>query len=196
MAQWILIAGPKRSNKTSHVLELAKRFVQVGVSVGGFAQVRDRKPEGFQRYELMRLRTGERVPLAGDQLLPGRTDGEYFCSLAFQMDSFAVARRWLEADAKVADVLFIGDVSKFEVARRGHFAALTWALALESPKVISISARSDQLFYIVEKFGIEDNGLAWLELPAHDDECERFYAKALSKVARREPRNIANEGKP
>jgi len=195
VAHWILIVGPKRSEKTTHALELVSRLRQRGVEVGGFVQVKETSNEGRPRYDLMRLRTGERIPLAGERPLAGRDDSAYFCSLAFQMDSFAVSRKWLEDDASHADVLFVGDVSKLEVVGEGHHATLTWALALEPPKVISICARSEQLFYIVEKLGLEDDGLAWLELPAVENEKKIFYERVVGIITGSEHHRDTNEGR-
>jgi nucleoside-triphosphatase THEP1 len=197
MPRWILIVGPKKSEKARYALELAGRLVRSGVAVGGFVQVRPASCDTVWTHEVERLTTGERLPLAREGSAERDTQGEAFCSKLFIPDVFSKARGWIEEDAVTAKVLFVGDVSKLEVSGLGHHASLVWAMAHDPIDAVVICARSDQLFYVVEKFNLEDDGIAWLELPIDDGAAETFYTSvvgSLSGAATRAPQPVT--GRP
>lgn len=184
VAQWALIAGPKSSDKTGHALALADMLRGAGVHVGGFVQFK-RVDEALKKnYVLLGLGSGEQVTLAEEAVHANGDDGVTFCALRFDDSAFDLARLWLEQDMKTAQVFFIGDISKVEVSGRGHYQATKNALSLPEDRLTVICVRADQLFYVVEKFDLDDDAVAILELPADSETCERFYRKVLSEVTR------------
>lgn len=184
MAQWALIAGPKSSDRTDQALKLAEELKGAGIPVGGFVQVKRVDEDHKKHFDLLALRSGKSVPLAEEAVQTSPDDLVTFCSLRFDESAFDRARQWLEQDAAEARVLFIGDISKVEVNGRGNYRAAHSALALPDGKLAVICVRADQLFYIVEKFGLEDNAAAILELPADTSTCESFYRQVVFEVTR------------
>jgi nucleoside-triphosphatase THEP1 len=172
MALWALISGEESQPKSDFALELARTLAARGVRVGGFAQDKQVDAKGEAGYALVRLSTGERVPLARAGVAPRGPEEEAFCGYAFRTDGFALARRWIEQDAD-ADVLVLDGISKLEAAGRGHAAALELALALPSPKRVVVAARSSQLFYVMERFALPEP-FANVDLPAGAEEREAF----------------------
>ncbi len=182
--RWILIAGPKRTDRSGNALELMKRLRDSGVSVGGFVQLKRHDATGRGGIELLRLRTGERRQLARDTSPSLGSSDEVVCSMKFFPQVFDEARLWVETDEKESDLLVIGDISKLEVSGDGHHKSLTYALCSEKLEAVVMCARADQLFYIVEKYELEDDGIAWLELPANRQEREAFFEKVVRYISR------------
>lgn len=171
MVRWALIECERLKPKSELVLELARALQAQGLRVGGFAQPERRDERGEKGYELVRLSTGERAALArgGTTAKPGE---EAVCDFAFDPSSFDLARRWIEADAG-ADVLILDGVGKLEAAGRGHAASLRRALELSPPARVVVAARPSQLFYLVERYGLEEP-LASLGLPAEEADRAAF----------------------
>lgn len=184
VAQWALIAGPKSSERTKHALTLADMLRKAGIGLGGFVQIKQVDRENRKRYELLGLSSGEQVQLAEEVIHADAGDNVTFCALRFDESAFKLARTWLEDDTKNARVFFIGDISKIEAGGGGHHQATELALSLPDDRVTVICVRADQLFYVVEKFELEDDAVAILELPADLETCERFYQQVLSEVTR------------
>lgn len=182
MARWALIAGPKKSNKTSQALKLIELLRAHGVAVGGFFQDRREDDAGFKHYDLIRIKTGERVTVASQQKRTSNQEDLTACAIRFDRPVFAIAKAWLEADAESASVLFVGDLSKEEVAGIGHYPAARFALDLDDDKIVVLSVRTDQLFDIVHRFELDDDALAALELPASNRATEQFHAKVLESA--------------
>ncbi len=179
MARWALIAGPKRTDRSGAALEVVEALGALGVRAAGVVQLGFADAAGRRRYDLHRLATGERVTFAaevGDSPEPGY---EAFCHVTVRMDAFDVARRWLAEDAEGAEVLVVGDVSKLEAAGGGHDRAIARALGAEAPAVLLLCVRADQLFDIVERYGLPEDVVAVLELPLE----ETARAGAVSEAA-------------
>jgi nucleoside-triphosphatase THEP1 len=181
MARVVVVYGPPGAGKTTATLRFADRLRAHGLRVGGFFQ-RSTIDELERRcYDLARLPDGAEVlPLAR----PGGQQGEgkvaTICSFLFSREAFAKGLEWLRADASKADALVIDEVSKLEVAGDGHFKAVRWAVSLESPLLVVLSVRADQLFYVVDKFELDDRVSGYLELPVTDDEIDEL-AQRLSE---------------
>jgi nucleoside-triphosphatase THEP1 len=178
MVRWALIECERSKPKSEFALELSRALAGKGLRVGGFAQPERRDERGEKGYELVRLSTGEREELArgGVAARPGE---EAVCDFAFRQGAFDLARRWIEADAG-ADVLILDGIGKLEAAGRGHAASLRRALELSPPARVVVAARPSQLFYLVERFGLEEP-IASLRLPAAEGERADF-ARALARA--------------
>jgi len=92
------------------------------------------------------------------------------CSFSFSEAALAEGRGWLESDALVDRVLVLDEISKLEVRGFGHSEALRWALGLGDDVVLLLSVRGDQLYYVVEEFGLEELVLGYLEIPVGEEE--------------------------
>jgi hypothetical protein len=69
--------------------------------------------------------------------------------------------------------MVMDEISKLEAAAVGHADTLRKALeTLRIPLVLSV--RGDQLFYVVEKFRLEDYVAGSLEIPAAQEAIEGF----------------------
>lgn len=176
MARWALISGEKGHNKSALALELVERLKAEGVRAAGFVQLRHYDESGEKGYQLLRLATGERLVLARGGVAPRDASQEAFCSYAFDNDAFARAHRWLQEDLPAAPLVVLDDISKLEVQGKGHAAALASALA-QPDKVVLVCARASQLFYVVENFGLGDEPVDALELPADEEAQARFVAR-------------------
>ena len=184
MARWALISGPKAKERTEQALKLVDELKRVGALVGGFVQIKRIDEDHRKHFDLVDLRSGERAHLAEEAVYAAPGDFVTFCALRFKESAFEQARRWLERDVGEAQVVFVGDISKVEVSGGGHYEATLKALSLPDDKVAVICVRADQLFFVVEKFGLEDNACAVLELPASPEACERFYRDVVAEVTR------------
>lgn len=185
MTSWALISGEKGQGKAEFVLEVARRLGERGLKVAGFVQqgLEDAQTEQ-KRYELHRLATGERAVLAVEGIAAKGPTQELFCTYAFKNEIFEVARGWVEADAPGADVVIVSEVSKLEIAGKGHAAALRHALGLEGPRVVVVSARASQLFYVVENFGLGADPVAAVELPADGAQREGLVSEIAAALGR------------
>lgn len=181
MASWALISGERQHNRADFLLDVIARLRAGGARVAGFAQQRRYDANGAKGYQLLRLATGETQTLAVGGVAARGVSQEAFCSFAFLNDAFGEARAWIEADAGSAQVLVLDDVSKLEVQGKGHAASLAWALK-QAGKVVLISARASQLFYVIENFGLDDEPVAALELPVDDAARDEFVRAVLTAV--------------
>jgi nucleoside-triphosphatase THEP1 len=184
MSRWALISGNKGDHKPEIVSAIAGRLSSMGVAVGGFVQLARYDARGEKGYELVRLRTGEKLTLALGGVAAKKVSEEAFCSYAFDNDAFARARRWIEEDAAHCRLLVLDDISKLEVQGKGHAPSLSYALSRPADRVVLISARASQLFYVVENFGLEGDPVDALELPVDEEAKERFVS-ALARACLR-----------
>lgn len=186
MARWALITGEKGQRKAELALQVAGGLRSKGVRVAGVVQLGSKDPASEQkRYELQRVSNGERVFLALEGVVPKGPTEELFCSLAFRNEAFDLACRWVREDASEAEVLVIGEVSKLEIGDKGHAASLKWALGLDDSKVVLITARASQLFYVMEKFGLQDDPVAALEMPGTDADRDALVEDLVEAVKNR-----------
>ncbi len=182
MARVFLIYGPRGAGKTTATLKLAERLVHKGVGVGGYYQRSTQDELERRGYDLVSMRDpGRTLPLArpGGQESPGTS---VICSFSFYQDSFATALGWLQQDAVTSDALVLDEVSKLEVRGEGHAQALRWALTLGDDKLLLLSVRGDQLFYVVEAFDLGSQVTGYLEVPATDAELEDWATRLAGVV--------------
>jgi oligoribonuclease len=184
VARWALIAGPKNSPKTDHALALAQALRSSSVDTGGFLQVKRADGDGGKVYELQRVGRPGRVLLAAERLALPADDQFSYCSLAFRREAFAETHQWLRQDAQGARVLFVGEVSKVEAGGQGHAESFRYALSLPDDVLLVVVVRSDQLFYVMEKFALDDEVVASLELPLAEGAQEQFYADISRALGR------------
>lgn len=182
MARWALICGVDSSETVACALDAVEALRQAGVRAAGFVQVRLRDDEGRKRYDVMRLGTGARLPLALPAP-PAKTPEDAGCSLVFREEVFEIARRWLEEDAPGAKVLVVDSIGKVELEGKGNAAALAWALGRPDDVVVLFCTRRSQLSQVFERFPLGDAMVAGLELPAGPGEIDAFKA-ALIRGAR------------
>lgn len=177
MAQWALLTGPKGCGKSMQALEIVRRLREAGLRVEGFVQAGTVDALERKGYDLVRLRNEQRLELArpGSQERPGE---EAFCSWVFRPSAFGVAREWALEDGPGADVIVVDEVSKLEAAGKGHHDVIAWGLGREDVKVMLLCVRADQLFWVMEKFGLEEEPSAMMEVPV-DPEGLREFAEAL-----------------
>lgn len=146
---WALVLGAKGERPLGTVVE---GLLTAGLSVGGFV----REPvevDGVRTgHVVRRFATGETLSVSASSPTPATT--ESFCGFHFDGAAFDRAREWLLADAARADVVVVDEVSKLEVAGRGHHAAVVDVLSGQALVVLVV--RADQLFHAVERFSLEE----------------------------------------
>jgi len=182
MARVFLIYGSRGAGKTTTTLTLAERLLHKGIGVGGYYQRTTTDDLERRGYDLVSVRDAKRtLPLArpGGQESPGTSA---ICSFSFYRDSFAAALGWLQHDAAACRALVIDEVSKLEVRGEGHAQALRWALTLGDDKLLLLSVRGDQLFYVVDAFDLGSQVAGYLEIPATDAEVEDWAAQLARLV--------------
>ncbi|MBI5531068.1 MAG: DUF2478 domain-containing protein [Deltaproteobacteria bacterium] len=182
MARWALLVGPKGSGKSQDALEIVAQLREHGLRVEGFVQVGWTDELERKGHDLMRLGSGDKIHLSrpGSTEKPGE---EAFCSFVFHQAAFGVARDWTMQDAVGADVVVVDEVSKLESAGKGHHDAIAWALERADIKVVMTCVRGDQLFYVMEKFKLEEEPFAMLEVPA-DNEAKMAFAEEIVAACR------------
>lgn len=165
MKRWALLSGARGTGKSTTARRVAEQLAARGVRVTGFVQEGVSEDGIRTGYRLRRLGSEERLTLArlGSETKPGQ---EAFCSYVFDESAFAEARRWLAEGAKSAEILVVDEVSKLEVAGRGHHDAIVEALG--GDRLVLLAVRADQLFYVIERFDLGEP-LASLETADRDD---------------------------
>lgn len=165
-AKVFVVYGPRGAGKTTTVVRLAELLAAQGIAVGGYFQRVTTDDQGRRGYDLVRVADRTQTlalarPGAVEQ--PGTST---VCSFAFDQGAFAQGLQWLQRDCASAQVLVLDEISKLEVRGEGHAGALRWCLGLDSTKLLLLSVRGDQLFYVVEAFGLDERIAGYLEIPA------------------------------
>lgn len=181
MARWAAIIGGKGIGKSSTarlVVSMLGKTACGGVKlqVGGFVQHGFTDELDRKCYDLHRIATPCVVALARPMSAQAPQDKETVCSFSFNDEAFLEARSWMEHDIATCDVVLIDEVSKLEAMGKGHHDAIVQALAARKDLVVVLSIRAGQLFYVVERYGLQDDAVAVLELPSSDDELNQFVA--------------------
>ena len=169
MAKVFVVYGPRGAGKTTSIVRLAEALEQRGVAVGGFFQRVTCDDLDRRGYDLVSLRDRTLVLHLARPVSAQDANGTTVCSFSFSEDALAAGRSWLEKDATSSRVLLLDEISKLEVRGQGHAQALRWALALGDDKLLLLSVRGDQLFYVMETFGLHDHIVGFVEVPASDD---------------------------
>ncbi|MCC7537377.1 MAG: methyltransferase domain-containing protein [Deltaproteobacteria bacterium] len=183
MARWALVTKDKSASRDGLLPSMAE-VVEVlqsrALSVGGLVQRPVEVAGERVGYEIVRVRGAERpegaIRAARRAGAAPRASEESFCSLVFDNDAFAAALEWVRADAGDSEVLVVDEVSKLEVAGRGHAASVTRALA--SGRVVVLGVRADQLFAVMERFGLPEP-LATLDAQSRSAEA---FAEAIARA--------------
>lgn len=180
MARWALLLGPKGSGKSNDALDVIAKLRARGLSAAGFVQVGWTDTLERRGHDLMRVRDGSRMHLAR----PGTQEGqgeEAFCSFVFTQAAFDTAREWVTRDGPGSDVVVFDEVSKLEAAGKGHHEAIAWAMGRPDVSVVLTCVRADQLFYVMEKFQLQEEPFAMLEVPC-DEEAKAAFAEAIAQA--------------
>lgn len=155
MTRWALLSAVKGTAKTSFLLDLVARLRAAGVRVGGVLQEGLQGPDDQRDGYVARELAGDARATVGRKARAGddaRADAQLVCSYAFDANALATARAWIERDAASCELVIVDEVSKLEVARGGHHDAVLAALA--GPALPLLSVRADQLFAVMERFGL------------------------------------------
>jgi nucleoside-triphosphatase THEP1 len=175
--RWALIAGPRGTGKSSLAWRVVEALRARGVAVGGVIQDAVEREGERTGYVARRVMTPGTAAIArrGTPEAPGETA---VCSFAFDEGAFAEVRGWLANDARPAGILVIDEVSKLEASGSGHHDAIVDSLASEALTILVV--RADQLFFVMERFGL-DEPVASLETTS-PDHVERFVEVLASAV--------------
>lgn len=181
--RWALITGGKGSGRSRTTSLVVDRLAASGISVGGVIQEAVQEDGERIGYHARRVGAERRViPLARRGAAPvgARPDSVCsFCSFVFDGAAFAEAGTWVREAAAQCDVVIVDEVSKLEVAKGGHHDAIVDAL--DGRALVVLVVRADQLFAVVERFGLED---AVATLDAGDDGAESAFIEAVARAAR------------
>ena len=183
MADVVLVYGPPGAGKTRATLRLADWLAARGRRVGGFFQRVTADDLDRRGYDLVRFTNrAEAIALARPGVRRDETAASTVCSLVFSCDALATGLTWLRADAAWANVLVIDEVSKLEVAGNGRYESVRWALALPSDTLLLLSARADQLTYVVDRFDLLDRIRGYVELPAQDAQLAELAQRLTAEL--------------
>lgn len=185
-ARWALITGAKGADKSGAAARVAEMLAARGIRVGGVIQSPVREGGETVAYR------ARRVGSPGDELLLGRRGAApegaraealcEHCSFVFDLDAFAETASWIRRAAAERDVIVIDEVSKLEASGGGHHDAIRDALGARALVVLVV--RADQLFAIVERFGLGE-AVATFDVGGGDDPSElvELVARAASAGA-------------
>ncbi len=176
---WALLLGTKSQDGSAAALAVAAALRARGVAVAGFVQEPVLEDGERAGHRLRRLATDEIVAVGRRGTEARAPSEESFCSFVFDGDAFAAARRWLELDAAGARVLVLHEASKLEIAHKGHHDAIR--AALDGGRLVVLAVRADQLFGVMERFGL-DEPVASLE-SADPEAVEAFAAEVAEAVS-------------
>lgn len=180
MAPWALLVGGKGAGKSTVASRVAAELARRGVAVGGVVQ--DAIEEDGDRVGyLARHLDGTECVVVGRKgaAPPGDEALCSFCSFVFDPQAFERARAWIRRGVERASIVIIDEVSKLEVAEGGHCAAIREAL--EGRAIVLLVVRADQLFHVVERFGL---GEALATLDAEDGPSFAAFVDELARAAR------------
>ncbi len=181
---WALLVGAKGGSRTARLREVIAALGARSVKVGGVVQEPIEGTDLRDGYAAREVAGTGRATLAR-RATPGAPDdlsAQVICSFAFDPDALATVRAWVERDARVADVVALDEVSKLEVARAGHHDAVV--SALRGPALPLLSVRADQLFAVMERFGL-DEPVASLDAADGDEAMAAFVGQLVSAVRAR-----------
>ena len=180
MTRWALIVGGRGAGKTAMTARVVELLEAGGLTVGGVVQ--RALEDGGERTGYVACRVGgaESRLLAWKGRPPGGADAPFdFCSFTFDGGAFESARSWVRAASVGADVVVIDEISKLETGGGGHHDAIREALGGRA--LVLLSVRADELFRVMERFGLAEP-VAYLELGGASD-LESFVARLSRAVA-------------
>jgi nucleoside-triphosphatase THEP1 len=179
MNRWALLAAAKGEARTKRLLDVIVRLRARGFTLGGVVQESLLAPDGEggrEGYVAHALADDVRIPLARRARGSDEGTGAHLvCSLAFEADALAQVRAWIDRDRHACAVVVIDEVSKLEVAHAGHHDAIVAALC--GPALPLLSVRADQLFAVMDRFGLQ------APVAALEGESERDLAHFVEELA-------------
>ncbi len=183
-SRWALLVGAKGAGKSTVAQRIAARLADRGLRVGGVVQ--EAVHEEGERVAYRARHVGHEdqggLLLARRGAPPaGAREGALcdFCSFVFDGDAFAAAAGWVREDSAACDVVLVDEVSKLEASGGGHHDAIRDALGGRA--IVVLVARADQLFALVERFGLGD---ALATLDAGEDTSDDAFVEALVAACR------------
>jgi nucleoside-triphosphatase THEP1 len=150
---YALVIGGKGGRRFEAVRSVAAALAARGLRVGGFTQRTVRPETGPASIEMTRLGGGPTLPLARSGAAGAAADPAS-CSFAFDAGAIDQARRWVEEDARVADVVVLDGIGALELGGGGHRSAVEKALAAGVLALLAV--RDDQLVYALEALGLAE----------------------------------------
>jgi nucleoside-triphosphatase THEP1 len=147
-----LITGPQGSGKTSFLLALAEELRGQGKTPGGIAAPVVLKGSERIGYDLLDLKTGERVTLARKNVTPtGMRAGPFaFLPAAIAFGEQALA----SAAARRTCVIALDEIGPLELAGKGWSPALS-ALLSSPPGVLLLVIRPDLIGRVTERWNLK-----------------------------------------
>jgi|AntAceMinimDraft_8_1070364.scaffolds.fasta_scaffold01364_11 nucleoside-triphosphatase THEP1 len=146
----IIIHGQIGAGKTHLAQDLAAALDKNKIRVGGIISPRILDSVETIGYRVRDIETGEERSLAALNP-PGIRIGKFYLS----EDGLFFARAAIEHAATTAQVVFLDEVGRLELAGQGHAPAL-WAL-LRSEAIPVLFVRTTFVEHIIERFGIVDH---------------------------------------
>jgi len=144
----VIVAGGVGAGKTEAGLHLAQRLRGAGVAVGGILAPRLVEHGETVGYNVLDVSTGEDAAFARADP-PGQAVGRFFVQPA----GLASAERALRHGIERADVVFIDEVGRWELAGGGHAAALTDLLRSRALPVLFVRAELVQA--VADRFALQ-----------------------------------------
>lgn len=167
--RFFAITGGIGRGKSTLLRRLADEARSQNIAVGGFSQQRTESGDRVI-YELVRV-SGERAKLGE------RGGGKDF---RFEENAFAVARSWLQEDARSAKLFFIDELGKLEAEGGGHVPALQELLAARPDAIIVAVIRKEKLPVIREFFPFDNDHL--FDLDERADQVEGFQQSIIEAI--------------
>jgi nucleoside-triphosphatase THEP1 len=149
-----IVAGGIDEGKTQHMIDLYHKkeqgdgFISRKIFVDG---------NGFIGYELVRLGTGEKLPLAyKSEHVPGDWDEIYrFGPFSFSKKAFAFAERIIaEIIDKGIEPVFIDEIGPLELRGQGFCNVLK--NVLKTQRDVFLAVRNHCVKEVIEKFAIQN----------------------------------------
>jgi general stress protein 26 len=144
----VVVAGGVGAGKTAAGLRLAQRLRDAGVTVGGILAPRLVERGETVGYNVLDVSTGEDVAFARADP-PGQAVGRFFVRPA----GLAFAERALRHGIERADVVFIDEVGRWELAGGGHAPALVDLLQSRVLPVLFVRAELVQA--VADRFALQ-----------------------------------------
>lgn len=164
-APWALIAGARRTGKTSLARAAIAGLRERGLRVVGVLQEAVEREGERQAYEAVRVAEPTDRVIVARRGAPASGETP-ICSFSFDDAAFARVASWLAEDEVSADVIVIDEVSKAESRGRGHAAAID--RALQGAALVVLCVRADELSFVVDRFALPD-AVASLDTTAPQD---------------------------
>lgn len=187
-----LLIGTKGGSRHEAVREVSRALSARGLRVGGFTQRTLRPAEAPSTIEISRLGGGPTRTLARSGGGGQAAADPASCSYVFDAAVLAEAGRWIAEDADAADVVVLDGVGTLELGGGGHREAVAHALA--AARVALLTARHDQLVYVLEAFDAGDPVAAYTagEGPA----ALAAFVEEVAAACESRPRQSSRPGAP